>query len=106
MNFRSRRPKLRRRGFTLIETLVAVSLFSVLMIMTVGSLTILIDANRKARSEKAVINNLNATMEIISRSMRDGSGQAMDCWRSTTPILPMPRRSPRSRGSREATSGC
>jgi prepilin-type N-terminal cleavage/methylation domain-containing protein len=62
------------RGFTLIETLVAVSLFSVLMVMTVGSLTVLIDANRKARSEKSVINNLNAALEIMSRSIRDGSG--------------------------------
>lgn len=61
------------RGFTLIETLVAVSLFSVLMVMTIGSLTVLIDANRKARSEKAVINNVNAALEIMARSIREGT---------------------------------
>ena len=61
------------RGFTLIETLVAVSLFSVLMVMTIGSLTVLIDANRKARSEKSVINNVNAALEIMARSIREGT---------------------------------
>lgn len=68
------RVKGRASGFTLIETLIAVALFSILMVITIGSLTVLIDSNRKARSEKSVINNVNAAVEIMSRSIRDGSG--------------------------------
>lgn len=63
----------KQKGFTLVEMLVAVAIFSVVMIIAVGSLVSIIDANRKARTQKTVLNNLNATLETMSRNIREGN---------------------------------
>ena len=60
------------RGFTLIELMTAVSIFIVVMTISMGSIIGVFDANRKSRSLKAVLNNLNLTVESMSREMRFG----------------------------------
>lgn len=67
----------RKKGFTLIEMLVSTALFSIVMIISVGSLLSLVDANKKAQSLKSVMNNLNFALENISRNMRLGT--SFDC---------------------------
>lgn len=62
-----------QRGFTLVEMLVALVLFSFVMLAAVGSLVAIIEANRKARNQKVVMNNLNAAVENMSRTIRLGS---------------------------------
>jgi prepilin-type N-terminal cleavage/methylation domain-containing protein len=62
-----------KRGFSLVEMLVAVALFSGVMLMGVGALLALIDANRKAQAINSVMNNLNFAMESISRNIRVGT---------------------------------
>ena len=61
------------RGFSLIEIMVAVSLFAVVMTISVGSLLSLIEANRKAQALNSVINNLNFALENMSRNIRVGN---------------------------------
>jgi prepilin-type N-terminal cleavage/methylation domain-containing protein len=61
------------RGFTLVELIVAVALFVVVMLVAVGALLSLIEANRKARALESVINNLNIGIEGMVRSIRTGS---------------------------------
>lgn len=61
------------RGYTLVETLVALALFSVVALVTVGSFVSLMTGNEKARSQKLVFNNLNAALDSMSRTIRDGS---------------------------------
>jgi len=61
------------KGFSLIEMLVATALFSMVMIVGVGALVSIIDANRKAQSLQSVINNLNFAVEQMSRTVRTGS---------------------------------
>ena len=75
-----------KKGFTLIEMMVAVALFSIVMTISVGSLLSLVDANRKAQSLKSVMNNLNFALENMSRTMRVGTnydcgsvGSPLDC---------------------------
>jgi len=63
----------RVRGFTLVEMIVAVGLFAVVMLISVGALMSLVTANRKAQSLQSVINNLNITLDGIVRSVRQGS---------------------------------
>jgi prepilin-type N-terminal cleavage/methylation domain-containing protein len=63
----------RRAGFSLVEMLVAVALFATVMLIGVGALLSLIDANRKAQSLNSVINNLNFALESMSRNMRVGT---------------------------------
>lgn len=60
------------RGFTLVEMIVAVALFTVVMLISVSTLLALIDANRKARTLQSVINNLNVALDGMVRSMRMG----------------------------------
>lgn len=63
----------KKNGFTLIEMLVAVSLFVFVMLIGVGVLLSIIDANRKARALSSVMNNLNFALESMSRNIRVGT---------------------------------
>jgi prepilin-type N-terminal cleavage/methylation domain-containing protein len=63
----------KNKGFSLVEMLVAVALFSAVMLMAVGALLALIDANRRAQAINSVMNNLNFAMESISRNIRVGT---------------------------------
>ncbi len=62
-----------RRGFTLIELMVSVTLFIVIMLVAVGALLALVDANKKARALESVINNLNISLDGMVRAMRMGT---------------------------------
>ncbi len=59
-------------GFSLIELLVAVALFTVVMTVAVGTFLAIIDANRKSQSLKSVINNLNFGVDSMARTIRTG----------------------------------
>lgn len=58
------------RGFTLVEMLVAITLFSVVTLIATGSVLKVSDAYRKAQALENVINNLNFVMETITRDVR------------------------------------
>lgn len=62
-----------KEGFTLIEFLVAVGVFTVVMLISVGALLTMIDASRKTQSLESVVNNLNFALEGMTRNMRTGS---------------------------------
>lgn len=61
------------RGFTLVEMMVSISLFGVIMLVSVGALLSLVDANRKARSLESVMNNLNISLDSMVRAIRMGT---------------------------------
>lgn len=61
------------QGFTLVELLVSVAIFSVVMLVAVGSLLTMVEASRKAQAMKSVINNLNFALESMSRTIRVGT---------------------------------
>ena len=60
-------------GFSLIEMMVSVALFSVVMLVSIGSLLALADANRKAQALQLVMNNLNIALDGMVRSIRMGT---------------------------------
>ncbi len=62
-----------RSGFTLIEIMVAVSIFSIVMVMATGALLSILDANRKAQSQQTIFSNLDSTLESMSRTIRVGT---------------------------------
>ncbi len=62
-----------QRGFTLVEMIVAVALFAVVMLVSVGALLSLSGANRKAQALQSVMNNLNIALDGMVRSIRMGS---------------------------------
>lgn len=60
-------------GFTLIELMVAVSIFSIVMTMSMGAVLSIVEANRKSRSLQAAMNNLNLVVETVSRNVKFGT---------------------------------
>ncbi len=63
-----------QKGFTLIEMLVSVALFSFVMLATTAVLLSVVDANHKAQGLKTSINNLSLALESMARNLRTGSG--------------------------------
>lgn len=63
-----------QRGFTLIEMIMSVAVFTVVSLIAAGALLALADANRKAQAFKSVVNNLHFAVESIARNLRTGSG--------------------------------
>ncbi len=61
------------RAFTLIEIMVAVSIFAIVMLVGVGALLTMVEVNKRAQGINSVMNNLNAAVEQMSRSIRVGS---------------------------------
>ncbi|QQR82867.1 type II secretion system protein [Candidatus Campbellbacteria bacterium] len=70
-------------GFTLVEMIVAVFIFSVVMIVASTSVVTMLDANRKAQATKTVMNNLNFALDSMTRAIRVGTdygcGSAKTC---------------------------
>ena len=62
-----------KRGFTLIELLIAVSLFVVLVSISIGAILSVFDANKKSQSTKTVVDNLNLSIENMARTVRFGN---------------------------------
>lgn len=62
-----------KRGFSLIEMLVSVALFSMVVLMAVSALISLMNANQKARSLKTAMDNLNFAVDEMSRDLRLGT---------------------------------
>ncbi len=52
--------------------LVAIALFAIIMVMAVGSLLSIVDANREAQAKKTVVNNLHFALENMTRNIRTG----------------------------------
>lgn len=62
-----------KRGFSLIEIMVAVSIFAIVVLVGVGALLSLVATNKRAQAIHSVMNNLNAALEDMSRSIRVGT---------------------------------
>jgi prepilin-type N-terminal cleavage/methylation domain-containing protein len=73
-----------KRGFSLIEVLVSLSIFTIVVTISVGSLLVLIDANARARNTQEVMTNLTFTLDSMTRDIRTGS----DYYCSTSSALP------------------
>jgi len=60
------------RGFTLVEMLVSIALFSFIMMATTSVLLSVVDANHKAQGLKTTIDNLSMVIESMARNLRTG----------------------------------
>ncbi|HEY4503867.1 MAG TPA: type II secretion system protein [Candidatus Paceibacterota bacterium] len=75
-------------GFTLVEMIVAIAIFTIVAFVAVGALLKVVDANKKSQSMKTSINNLNFALESISREMRVGSNYYCSQSLLTTSSIP------------------
>lgn len=63
----------RLSGFTLIEMIVSLALFSVVVTISVGALLVLIASNEKLQNEQSVMTNLSFALDSMTREMRTGT---------------------------------
>ncbi len=60
------------RGFTLIETLVSLALFTTVLIIAGGTIVSVIDINKKNQAISSVVNNLNYSIDSMIRDIKTG----------------------------------
>ena len=61
------------QGFSLIELLVSLSIFTIVITMAVGTLLVLIDANSKAQNIQSSLTNVNFALDSMTREIRTGT---------------------------------
>ena len=60
-------------GFTLVEMMVAVFIFSVVMMLATGTIFNIINANKVSQALKSVTDNLGSALDSMSREVRYGT---------------------------------
>jgi prepilin-type N-terminal cleavage/methylation domain-containing protein len=74
INFKNKSlPRSRSSGFTLLEMIVSLGIFSIVAVIAVGSLVRITGLNRQAQTLQSAMNNINYILESMSREMRFGS---------------------------------
>lgn len=63
----------RQRGFSLIEIIVSLGVFSVVITIAVGALLMLVAANAQLQSEQVVMTNLSFALDSMTREIRTGT---------------------------------
>lgn len=61
------------RGYSLLEMIVSVGLFSIVMLVATGAYLALIDIDRKARATNELVANLAFGVDSMARSIRTGT---------------------------------
>ncbi|HAE36628.1 MAG: hypothetical protein UR85_C0004G0034 [Candidatus Nomurabacteria bacterium GW2011_GWF2_35_66] len=65
--------KKNKEGFTLIELMVATSLFTIVMLMGVGALVTSSNSSKSAQKLRIAVDNVNLAMETMTRELRTGT---------------------------------
>ncbi len=60
-------------GFTLIELMIATSLFTIIMLMGVGSLVVSSNSSKASQKLRITVDNVNFAMESMTRELRMGT---------------------------------
>ncbi|MCA9359669.1 prepilin-type N-terminal cleavage/methylation domain-containing protein [Candidatus Kaiserbacteria bacterium] len=67
-----------QKGFTLIEMIVSLGVFSVVITIAVGALLGLISANEQLQAEQSVMTNLSFALDSMTREIRTGTNYFCD----------------------------
>ena len=67
-------PRHKQTGFTLIEMIVSLGLFSIVVTVAVGALLMLVASNQRLQSEQSVMTNLSFALDSMTREIRTGTG--------------------------------
>jgi len=63
----------KERGFTLVEMIVSLGLFTIVLFLATSALLTIVNADRKSRATRIAIDNLNLTLENMARRIKTGS---------------------------------
>lgn len=67
------KPRSSQSGFTLIEMIVSLGVFSGVITIAVGALLVLVAANNQLQGEQSVMTNLSFALDSMTREMRTGT---------------------------------
>lgn len=77
----------RSQGFTLLELIVSIGLFTIVVTIAMSAYLALISLDRKARATNDLVSNLSFVVESMSRNIRTGTayacggfGSGPNCW--------------------------
>ena len=62
----------KQKGFTLLEMLISITLFSLVMVIAMSAVLTILDLNRKTQSLTAVTNSMNSAMDSMIRLIKSG----------------------------------
>lgn len=79
-----------QKGFTLLEMIVAIGVFTVVIILAAGALLSVMQANRQTQAQRTIVNNLNFAIDSMVRDIRVGTmyhcgDGAYDVWQDCMP---------------------
>jgi len=63
----------KQQGFTLIEMIVSLALFSAVITVAVGALLVLVGTNQQLQNEQSVMTNLSFALDSMAREIRTGT---------------------------------
>jgi prepilin-type N-terminal cleavage/methylation domain-containing protein len=69
---------MKKKGFTLVETLVAVGLFSIVTTIAMSAFLAMVNANYVSRNVRIATDNLNLALEDMSRRIKTGTVYGCD----------------------------
>lgn len=75
-----------QRGFTLVEMIVSLGLFSIVMLVSIGAYLIVVSTDRRARTTNDLSTSLAFAIENMSRTIRTGTDYqcggtgGTNCW--------------------------
>lgn len=72
-----------KKGFTLIEVVISVGLFSIVMMVSLAIILSVVDNNKKVHSVNVVVDNLNFAIDSMVRDIK--TGKSYQC--GTSPII-------------------
>lgn len=62
-----------KKGFTLVEMIVSIGLFTVVLFISTSAFLSVLNADRKSRATRIAIDNLNLSLEDMSRRIKTGT---------------------------------
>ena len=60
------------KGFTLMEVMVSVSIFTIIMVIGIGSLLVINTSNSQSRADREAIDRVSFLLESLTRKIRTG----------------------------------
>ena len=71
-----------QHGFTLIEMIVSLGLFSIVITIAVGALLMLINSSSQLQNKQSVLTNLSFALDSMTREIRTGTNYL--CWQTNS----------------------
>lgn len=78
------------KGFTLIEMIVSIGLFTIVMFIATSAFLAVVNADRKSRSVRIAADNLNLSLEDMQRRIKTGLNYYCGTSASLTMVLDCP----------------